>query len=73
MKEHAWLILKDCFSRIVAGEHNLYYDEGTEQAIDVSRVVMHEDYNGFTIVNDICILELANNLMFDEWVETDIF
>ena len=60
-------------SRVFAGAHNLYLFEGTEQTLDVVQMIMHEDYNGFTIVNDICILQLGGSLVFDESVVRKLF
>ena len=46
--------------KVVAGEHNLFVDEGTEQTLKVSHIVMHKNYNPSTIENDICLLQLAS-------------
>jgi trypsin len=37
-------------------------NEGNEQTADVSKVIMHEDYNSNTISNDICLLKLKTPL-----------
>ena len=45
--------------RIVAGDHNRTVNEGVEQFSNVSRVVIHPQYNSGTLENDIALLELA--------------
>merc|ERR1712071_539019 len=40
------------YLQIVAGEHNMEEVEGNEQTIVLSKIIQHEDYNGFTISND---------------------
>jgi elastase-1 len=47
---------------VVAGDHNLVNNEGTEQRVGVDKIVIHEDYNSDTIKNDICILKLKSDL-----------
>jgi hypothetical protein len=47
---------------IVAGEHNLAKNDGTEQNVDVSNVIMHPEYNDFDISNDICLLKLDGDI-----------
>ena len=45
--------------QIVAGDHSLSGNEGTEQTRAVTRVVDHEDFSSFTLKNDVCLLKLA--------------
>jgi hypothetical protein len=46
--------------RVVAGEHDLAAVDGAnEQYRDVARVTVHEDYDAFNLVNDICIVVLS--------------
>ena len=42
----------------VAGEHDLYAEEGPEQARRVASSVMHPDYDSYTFENDICLLRM---------------
>ncbi|XP_047472986.1 trypsin-1-like [Penaeus chinensis] len=53
---------------VVAGEHNRDVDEGNEQTIVLSKIIQHEDYNGFTISNDISLLKLSQPLTFNDYV-----
>merc|ERR1712038_91789 len=55
--------------KVVAGDHNLARDEGTEQTVDVSRIIMHPDYNPRTIYNDICILKLEKDMDINSYVK----
>ena len=32
--------------RVVAGEHNLYEYEGSEQFLSVEKIIVHPDWNG---------------------------
>lgn len=41
------------------GEHNTEINEGTEQVIEVSEIIMHENYVKSTADNDIALLHLA--------------
>ncbi|XP_061549902.1 coagulation factor VIIi, partial [Phycodurus eques] len=47
---------------VVAGELNLDVDEGTEQRIPVSTVIVHEDYNIATGDSDIALLRLSEGV-----------
>ena len=40
------------------GSHNLYEDDPDQADIAVSKVLNHEDYDSWTITNDICMLHL---------------
>ncbi|CAL4097773.1 unnamed protein product, partial [Meganyctiphanes norvegica] len=55
--------------QIVAGEHNMYIDEGNEQTILLSSVFMHEQYDVFTLSSDISLLQLSKPLTFNEYVQ----
>jgi len=48
--------------RIVAGDHSLAQNDGTEQTIQVARVTMHPQYSSFDLSNDICTLALSSNI-----------
>jgi hypothetical protein len=47
---------------IVAGEHDLSKNDGTEQTVDVNKVIVHPEYNDFDISNDICLLKLDSEI-----------
>merc|ERR1712212_42405 len=44
-------------------------DEGNEQTVVLSKIIQHEDYNGFTISNDISLLKLSEPLSFNDYVQ----
>ncbi|KAG7215628.1 hypothetical protein INR49_021983 [Caranx melampygus] len=50
--------------KVVAGEHNIVVDEGTEQLIQVSEVIMHQNYVPVTADNDIALLRLATPITY---------
>ncbi|XP_071524797.1 trypsin-1-like [Panulirus ornatus] len=57
------------YLQVVAGEHNMDVNEGNEQAVVLSKIIQHEDYNGFTISNDISLLKFSQPLTFNKFVE----
>ena len=48
--------------KVVAGEHDLYAEEGTEQSAGVGSYWYHELYDPYTQENDICLLQLEHPL-----------
>lgn len=52
----------------MAGELDRDVDEGTEQSVVLSQIIQHENYNGFTISNDIALLRLSSPLTFNTYV-----
>merc|ERR1712179_21954 len=54
--------------KIVAGEHNLRYIDGSEQKISVVRHFTHPQY-GAGQKNDICLLKLGQDLRFDSYTQ----
>jgi len=55
---------------IVAGDHNINVDEGTEQRRQVSKIIMHEKYNSRTYENDIAIMEISPPFELNGFVGT---
>ena len=55
--------------KVVAGDHDLYVEEGTEQTAGVGHVVVHEAYDPFTQENDICLIQLDRTLSLGGAVE----
>jgi len=54
---------------IVAGEHNLGMNEGSEQKIQVKKAFVHPQYNDRTTENDIALIQLAQELTFDDYTQ----
>jgi len=54
---------------IVAGEHNLGSNQGSEQKIKVDRAFVHPNYNGRTQNNDIALIKLKKDLVFDDYTQ----
>jgi transmembrane serine protease 3 len=50
--------------QVVAGAHNLRSSTADEQAVEASRYVLHPDYDGETMVNDIAIIKLDKPIRF---------
>merc|ERR1712179_881464 len=46
---------------VTAGEYDRRHDDGSEEDIAVTKVKLHEDYDSWTINNDICILWLEED------------
>ena len=53
---------------MVAGEHDLYADEGLEQVAGVASSVTHPRYNPNTMENDICLLRLDKDFTLTQEV-----
>ena len=56
------------FYHITAGDVQTKVEEGTEQHVDIKSVIPHESYTGASFEFDICLLELENELSFDDAV-----
>lgn len=54
---------------IVAGEHNLQVEEGTEQVREIQEFIVHPGYSDDNTVNDIALLHLKTPLKFDAMVQ----
>ncbi|XP_034534837.1 coagulation factor VII-like [Notolabrus celidotus] len=52
------------FLQVVAGEHNTAVDEGTEQTVQVSEMILHEDYVKLNADSDIALLRLASPIVY---------
>ncbi|KAG7167173.1 Trypsin-1-like 9 [Homarus americanus] len=57
------------FIQAVAGEVDQVVNEASEQVIILSRIIIHENYDGFAIINDIALLKLSSSLTFNEFVQ----
>jgi secreted trypsin-like serine protease len=55
--------------RVNVGAHNLQ-SPTTYTTYTVSKVIMHENYNTRTLLNDICILKLTSSVTFSDKVNT---
>ncbi|XP_070543805.1 uncharacterized protein [Ptychodera flava] len=51
---------------VVLGEHNLRLSDGTEQTLQVSRIIKHENYNDLTSYNDVALMELSEPVVFTD-------
>ncbi|KAK7166856.1 hypothetical protein R3I93_006589 [Phoxinus phoxinus] len=56
--------LKVKFLKIVAGEHDIEVDEGTEQVIQVEEMLMHPGYVSETADSDIALLRLRTPVVY---------
>ena len=54
------------YTKIVAGELDLYVESGLEQVRKIKGHIVHPDYNSTTLHNDICLLTLDSPLEFNE-------
>ncbi|CAG0886385.1 unnamed protein product, partial [Darwinula stevensoni] len=53
---------------VVAGEYDRFQTSGNEVEVDVARMIPHEDYNGFDLTADICLLHLESPLPFNGFI-----
>lgn len=44
-------------------------DDGNEQKIVLSKIIQHENYNSFTITNDISLLQVSKPFTFNQFVQ----
>jgi len=54
---------------IVAGEHNLNSNEGSEQTRTVSQIIRHPNYNANTFANDVAVMRLSTPLTLNTYVK----
>uniref|UniRef100_A0A672L0Q3 Coagulation factor VII-like n=1 Tax=Sinocyclocheilus grahami TaxID=75366 RepID=A0A672L0Q3_SINGR len=59
--------LNASFLKIVAGEHDIEVDEGTEQVIQVEQMIMHPAYVSETSDNDIALLRLRRPIVYSTY------
>lgn len=57
------------FIQVVAGEYDRSVNEGSEQKVGVSQVIIHPNYDSSTYQNDIALLKLKHGLTFNEFVQ----
>jgi len=52
---------------VVSGDHYLYLDDGTEQKVEIERIIKHESFNKPKYANDIALIKLKQPLVFDNF------
>ena len=55
---------------MAVGSHKLDTMDTDQENIQVSRIILHEDYDSFHILNDICLLELERDATMGPHVGT---
>ncbi|KAA0722686.1 Coagulation factor VII [Triplophysa tibetana] len=55
------------FLKIVAGEHDVEEEEGTEQVIQVEEIIMHPEYVSVTADSDIALLHLRSPIIYSAY------
>ena len=79
MKHHYVLTAAHCCEgvahnyQIVAGEHNVDEDDGTEQRMEIQKRIIHENYDSSTTDNDVCILHVRIIFYFNLLYSFEIF
>ena len=53
---------------VVSGDVKVAINEGTEEHVDVKKIIRHPDYDGGSVANDICLLELSEPFNMTEYV-----
>merc|ERR1719394_930525 len=54
---------------VSVGSHHLYRMDADQENIPVKRIILHENYDSWTINNDICLLKLAHDVTMGEHVD----
>ncbi|TOF85712.1 hypothetical protein CGJ15_25710, partial [Vibrio parahaemolyticus] len=57
------------YLQAVAGEHDKSVNEGNEQSSILSKIILHEDFDGYYLYNDISLLQLSTPLTLNEYVD----
>ncbi|XP_048086126.1 trypsin-2-like [Alosa alosa] len=55
---------------LVLGDHEIRYNEGSEQEISAELVIRHPDYDRYNINNDIMLVKLKEPAVLNEFVQT---
>ena len=70
---HCCPSLKNGSSKIVAGDHDTAVDEGTEQAANVTKIIIHPKFQVIHpfeyVIWDACILKLDKELEMNQYVQ----
>ena len=54
---------------VVAGDHNLFAEERSEQTFGVSEIIMHPHYNILNLMdNDVALLKLDGHIQYNDEV-----
>ena len=61
--------MKPEYMAVVFGEKNLLEDEGTEVKVDISDIIMHEDYQSVEKGHDIALLRLKDKVQTNEHIK----
>merc|ERR1719369_2762582 len=51
---------------VTVGEYDRKHQEGSEKDIAIKKMILHEDYDSWTINNDICLLHLKEEADFSD-------
>ena len=51
--------------KVEVGDYNFDEPDGTESKYVISNVIIHENFDEFTIENDICLIKLATPMDLD--------
>jgi len=55
--------------KVMAGKHDLYAEEDSEQAAGIASAVIHPQYDPYTTENDICLLQLDTSMKITSAVD----
>ena len=55
---------------MIVGSHHRTQTDEDQDSIPVERIILHENYDGYTVANDICLLELTEMVAMGEHVGT---
>merc|ERR1712002_257309 len=54
---------------VAVGNHHLKTEDSDQENIKVSKIILHEDYDSWTISNDICLLKLEHEATLGDKVQ----
>ncbi|CAI5782711.1 chymotrypsinchymotrypsin-C-like [Podarcis lilfordi] len=55
--------------RVLLGKQNLEVEEAGSVAVGVEKLIVHEKWNSFLVINDIALLKLAEHVQFSDTIQ----
>uniref|UniRef100_U5ESW9 Putative trypsin-like serine protease n=1 Tax=Corethrella appendiculata TaxID=1370023 RepID=U5ESW9_9DIPT len=62
-------VLSPSIIQVKLGKYNLKIKESSELTKSISKIIIHEDYESSTFRHDIALLELSENILFNDYIQ----
>uniref|UniRef100_A0A670J791 Peptidase S1 domain-containing protein n=1 Tax=Podarcis muralis TaxID=64176 RepID=A0A670J791_PODMU len=63
------VVLSSRTYRVLLGKQNLEVEEAGSVAVAVEKLIVHEKWNSFLVINDIALLKLAEHVQFSDTIQ----